>query len=459
MTVALALPAAAQQNNQQDQTQADDGSTFAYALQGDADAFRLGVGPGGLSLGFARSNADSVPTAQGLASAECQFDPEGNATCVEEATEESSYPGNEGNNQPSCAEPAPPPPLGDVLSLTEGCALSMSGLEDQLPFTRNETTAGPIDINLDFSAAPGPGGEVENVKDQIIAELQKIIDRSPPGNPVADLASQILEALQTGEVGEIELGPSSSDIDPDAGVITVTSTAKGPIIRLLGVPAEPVRPVSEKDEAAEGQQAADPLYEGCDITTDDEGNKTAWLFSIEVGEAKASALIDVASRTVDAGETNATAVSVTGLDPSTPEDPTDCRTETIAEGTDAAVIAEGTPIQSSIFVGGKRTEVGDDFATAEAAGVSINLFEGNGEGGGPPPIVIGAARANASVATRIDTPEPTPTPSPTPSVQGNPPEEPRVLPETGGEDYLPYAIVLLVAAAAVGVGARRLGRR
>lgn len=73
--------------------------------------------------------------------------------------------------------------------------------------------------------------------------------------------------------------------------------------------------------------------------------------------------------------------------------------------------------------------------------------------------MIGAARANASVATRIDTPDPTPTPTPEPTVQNNPPEEPRVLPETGGEDYLPYAIVLLVAAAAVGVAARRLGRR
>lgn len=276
------------------------------------------MGPGGLSLGFARSNADSVPTAQGLASAECQFDAEGNANCEPSATEQSSYPGNEGDNTRTRAEPEPPAPIGEFLSLTRGSALSMSGLEDQLPFTRNETTAGPIDINLDFSAAPGPGQPVENAKDQLIEEIKKIIGQGPEDNPLTPFLEQILTALQEGEAGQIELGPSSSDIDPDAGVITVTSTAKGPIIRLLGVPAEPVQPVSEEEEAGEGEQAAEPaLYEGCDITTED-GTKTAWLFSIEVGESKASVLIDVAGRTVDAGETTAAAVSITGLDPREP---------------------------------------------------------------------------------------------------------------------------------------------
>jgi hypothetical protein len=195
-------------------------------------------------------------------------------------------------------------------------------------------------------------------------------------------------------------------------------------------------------------------YQNCETTQDDEGT-TVWLYSIQVGEAQAEALIDTANRTVDVGETNAAAVTLTGLDP---ENPTDCRTQPIAESTDATVIAEGTPIQSSIFVGGKRTEVGDDFATAEAAGVSINLFEGTEGEEGPPPIVIGAARTSAAVATRVDLPA-TPTPTPTQQVQGNPPEEPRVLPDTGGDDLVPYAIALLVAALAIGVTARRLARR
>ncbi len=74
---------------------------------------------------------------------------------------------------------------------------------------------------------------------------------------------------------------------------------------MLGVPAEPVQPVSEEEEAGEGEQAAEPaLYEGCDITTED-GTKTSPLD--RGGESKASVLIDVAGRTVDAGETTAAA--------------------------------------------------------------------------------------------------------------------------------------------------------
>lgn len=446
MTASLALPAAAQQNNQDDTPE----GTLRYALQGDADAFRLGVGPGGLSLAFTRSDADSVPTASGLASAECQFDPEGNATCVEEATEESSYPGNGGDDQTTCAEPAPPAPLGKFLSLTEGCALSQSRLENDLPFTRNEATAGPIDINADFGAIPGAGQDIEDVKEGLIDQIKEVIGQGPE-NPIRDLVDQILIALEEDNIGEIELGPSSSDIDPDAGIITVTSTAKGPIVRLLGVPA-----------VGEPLPGGEEPYDKCEITENAAGEPdTAWLYSIEVGEAKASALIDVAGRTVDVGETNAAAVTVTSPDLGSQE-PTDCRTDPIAEDTEAVVIAEGTPLQSSIFVGGKRTEVGDDFAIAEAAGVSINLFENGDEPGaeGPPPIVIGAARTNASVAMAVDLP-PTPRPPPTqpPPVQNNPPEEPRVLPDTGGDDYVPYAIVLLVAGVAIGVTARRLARR
>jgi hypothetical protein len=444
LAAAVALPAAAMQSpsTASPSPSATPEGMLAYALQGDADAFRLGLGSEGLSLGFARANANSVPTASGLASAECRFDPEGAAICQEGATEESSYPGHEGDDETSCATPEIPGGAGRFLDLGRGCAFSKSGAEADFPFTTNETTADPITIAADGSAVPRRGPE--DLEDQLVGELENLIRRGPGGKRIGDLAEQILEALRDGQLGEIELGPSSSDIDPDGDILTVTSAATGPIIRLLGVPAAP------------------RLYQGCDTTKDDEGTKTAWLYSIAVGEATASAFIDVGGRTVDIGDANAAPVSVTSPNPDTNK-PTDCRTETIAESTDALVIAEGTPIQSSISVGGKRTEVGDDFAIAEADGVSITLFELGDEPDavGPDPIVIGAGRANAAVAIRVDLPEasPTPTRSPTQEVLGNPPKEPRVLADTGGDDYLPYAIVLLLAAALLGITARRLARR
>ena len=457
MTAALALPAAAQQTNQ-NQTQTPEG-TLAYALTGEADAFTLRLGPGGRALAYARADANSVPTASGLASAECQFDPEGAPSCEEAATEESSYPGHEGDAQTSCAKPEIPPPPGEFLNVSRGCAMSTSGLEDGLPFTRNEATAGPITVNLDFSAFPGGGKDLEQFKQELLKQLEDIVKQGPQDNPIAPLVEQILTALQEGNIGEIELGPASSDVEPDGDVIQVVSTAKGPIIRLLGVPAvAPEQPAGDRKTTA---QQAEP-FEGCDITDnpkDPGGPDMAWLYSIEVGESRSAALIDIADRTVDA-EGDGAAVSVTSPDIES-GDPTDCRTDTIAEGTEGVVIGEGTPIQSEILVGGSRTEVGDDFALARAAGVSIHLFQGTDDPSDEEPFMgglrIAAAATNASVAMRVDYASPTPTPSRV--VHNNPPEEPRVLPDTGGDDYLPIAVALLLLAVGVGVVARRLARR
>lgn len=439
LSVALALPAAAQQDNQTPE------GTLAYALQGDASGLTVRIGPGGLALSYTESDANSEPTASGLASAQCEFDAEGRAQCVEGATEESAYPGDEGDSEESCAKSQPPPPLGDFLvSVSEGCAFSRSGLLEGLPFTANNAKAGPLDIKLNPGAFEG-GGELENVRNQVIDALRDLLGEDPPAeDPFSDLLTQILQALENERIGQIEVGPVSSDVNPEANVINVTSTAKGPIIRLFGVPKV---------------DATNPDNESCPSTdTDDDGvDDTTWLYTIRVGESTATALIDTTARTVD-GDGTAAVAMLTQPNLETGTDPTDCRTDEVKG--DSAIIAEGTPVQSEISIGGVVRNVGDDFAEVRASGVKIHLFQGTPEqqefmGG----VLIGTAVANAAVAIRVDLPPPTPPPTPTQPVPNNPPDEPRVLPDTGADDYVPYAVGLLVVAAAVALTARRLARR
>ena len=372
-----------------------------YALQGEGRGLELSIAGQGVTLGLALAEGDSSPRAVGVGAGQCSVlgnnpDPN-NVPCNEATTEKSSTEGDEGDPGQACAAPSLPAPLNTILDIDLACGSSVSNLlGGALPVTTNEGKVAEVGVGLDLT---GLVPQAEDVKEQLIDQLQEIIDQAP--EQVRNAVNQLLDALDEGQAAKIVVGPATANIVADGPVLEVKTTAAGAKIGVVGIPNLDTDGI--------------PIPGTADATEDG-------LIIVEVGSASASAAVrkSDASSSADAQASVVTVKvrDITKAEPTYTEIP-------VAPG-QTVTILEGTPAESTITAAGaeKKEEAGSAVAAADA--VRVHLIKGV-EGG----IKIGLGRATAAVTgNRREVPRPAG----------------RVLPRTGGTNLVWPALALIIAA-------------
>ena len=419
---ALAFPARAQTD---ESPSPDPTSTIRFALGGDARSLGITIQNSGLALAFAEASADSTPTAGGTGSGQCQVDGE-DQECEPAVTEESKFPGEEGNDQPTCAAPQPPEePLGTIISVVEGCGFSRSSGIDGVALTENRGSAGPAALALDLS---GLSDDLENQKDALVDQIRDVIGELPE-NPARDLIDLLLASLQDGQLAQIELGPATSDVVSAEGLVTNVSESQGALINLFEI--VPLKQPGRRESSGAGRRGPEA-----------QGNGPEYLISLEIGASRALAGVnpDTAEVTGDADGSTAT---LRVLDPSTGD--------YIEEELDPDQTIElfgDTPIQTTITLGNKAVITDDEEGCVQASGEGARVQLGQGEefeGG----IDLRIASSGAAACAAEDILQLSPSVSPTT-------QEP--LPATGNDSPVGVAIGLIVVAAVVLYARHRLAR-
>jgi hypothetical protein len=383
----------------------------SFALAGEARALEIALGDQGLTLGFALSRADSGPSAVGVAAGQCavlgqEADPD-ELPCNEETTQKTTLeePGEAGDQL--CAGPAIPAPLDSVLTVDIACGESFSGLTRGVPFTRNAGKVAEAALEFDLS---GLLPQAQDAKKQVVDALQEVLDQAP--DEIENALDQLLDSIDVGQAAQIIAGPATSDISAKGGKLTVSSTAAGARIGVVGIPS--------LDK------------EGLPIPGSSQATEDG-LIIVEVGASNATATVNKFSATADA-DALAAIVTVKVRD-ITKAKPTYIE-QSVAPGQTVTVL-EGTPAESTITAAAATTEVNGRSAAAAADAVRLHLLKGV-EGG----LVIGLGRATA--AANIATVQ---------AARKRPPTE--VLPVTGGTDMTGLVLALMLAAG----GALALRRR
>lgn len=387
-------------------------SRVTYALEGEGRGLELSVLGQGVTLGLALARGDSSPKAIGVGAGQCSVlgrNPNPNdVPCNEDTMEKSSTEGDSGDPGSTCASPALPQPLNTVVTIDVACGNSISNLlGGSLPVTKNEGKVGEIAVGLDLS---GLVPQAEEVKEQLIDQLQEILEQAP--EQVRNAVNQLLDSLDEGQAAQIIVGPASSNITPDGPLLQVRSTASGATIGAVGIPD------LDKDGV--------PLPGTANAVEDG-------LIIVEVGPASASAEV----RRSDASASAAASASVvtikvrdiTQTKPTYEEIP-------VAPG-QSVTILEGTPAESTITAAGAEKKEGPGSAVAAADAVRIHLLKGV-QGG----IVVGLGRATAAVTGKEVRPQ-------------QPKPAGRVLPRTGGTNLIWLALALIAAAGVALVLRRR----
>ncbi|MFN2527054.1 MAG: hypothetical protein ABR505_12475 [Actinomycetota bacterium] len=393
-----------------------------FALAGEARALEVAIGQTGVSLGAAMARADSTPSASGVAAGLCellgtQANPD-SLPCNEQTKIATAYPGPSELLQ-ACAGPALPAPLSTLIKLELACGSSQSGLTNGLPFTTNEGKVADLAVKLDLT---GLVPAVEDVKETVIDQLQDILDIVPV-EPVKNAVNNLLEVLDEGQAGRIQLGPATSNVtSPDANTLQVESTAAGARIGLLGIP----------DLNGQGLPipgTADSLQDG--------------IIIIDIASSKASASINTATAVADAAASpsliKVRVRDITSLTPSYVE-------LDVAPG-QSVTILQGTPLESTISAASSTTDIQEHSASSAADAVGLHLLKGVNGG-----IKLSLARTTAAAnVAALRQPAP---PAPQGPVAAPPKLKPP-LPVTGGTDYTLPAIMLLASAGALYVLRRR----
>jgi hypothetical protein len=384
-----------------------------FALSGEARALELALGDQGLTLGVALAQVDSIPTARGVGAGQCallgdEADPD-NLPCNESTTQTSAYPAQPGDASEKCAGPDVPAPLDSVLTIELACGSSTSGLVKGVPTTSNHGKVANVSLGLDVS---GVIPQAEDAKEQLIDQLQQILDEAP--EPIENALDQLLDALDEGQGVRLLLGPAASDVTTKGSTLTVRSTAAGAVIGAVGIPD-----LDPKGNPIPGSSSA----------TEDG------LIIVEVGSSEASVTVD---RTTAASHAAASPAIVTvKVRDITKVKPTYVEIS-VTEG-QSVTILEGTPAESTITAAGATTEEGDGEARAAADAVSLHLLKGI-QGG----VRISLGRTTATGSVNV--------------VKAAPPAPPEeVLPVTGGRDWTPLGLGLIVLAAVALIARRRLG--
>ncbi|HEY7875288.1 MAG TPA: hypothetical protein VIG64_09215 [Actinomycetota bacterium] len=382
----------------------------AYALSGDARAAELGIAGQGVTLGAAIARADSKPSAQGLGAGQCSLlgdapDPT-KVTCEASTAEQSSSPGEEGEAGTTCAVPSLPDPLGTVLAIQAACGTSSSTIAKGVPTTLNEGRILETSINLDLG---GLSAELQGVKQQVVDQLQDILGQAP--EPINTALTQVLDVVDVGQAGKIEVGIAEANIGAVDNGIQVESTAAGARVGVLGIP--------ELDDDG------NPLPGTADATENG-------LLIIEVGHSRSSVTVDTAKAVAEADASPAIVTvkvrDITTLKPTYTEIP-------VAPGQSQTVL-EGTPLESTIVAA--AADVSNEGTKAAAAADAVRLELITGVQGGIH-LALGRTTAAAQIQPAPERPQPQP---------GPPDEDP--LPVTGGSSaLLPVGIVLILAAGVV----------
>jgi hypothetical protein len=322
--------------------------------------------------------------------------------CNESTTEKSSTKGNEGKPGETCAAPQIPDPLGTVLDVDVACGSSLSNiLTGQLPVTSNEGKISEVSVGLDLTALVP---QAEDVKEQLIDQLQEIINQAP--EQVRNAVNQLLDSLDEGQGAQIIVGPATSNVKVTGPALAVESSAGGARIGVVGIPD------LDKDGI--------PIP-GTSNAVDDG------LIIVEVGSATATAEVlkaDASSKS----SASASIVTVKVRD-ITQTKPT--YTEIPVSPGQTVTILEGTPAESTITAAVATNKQGRNSAVAAADAVRLHLLKGV-EGG----LTLGLGRATAAVTGTETRPE----------RQERPPI---ALPATGGRNLLWLGLVLVMAALAV----------
>ena len=380
----------------------------AYALSGDARAAEVAIAGQGVTLGVAISRADSKPSAEGLGAGQCSLlgdAPEpSKVTCEGSTTEQSSSPGDEGDDGATCAAPSLPDPLGTIIPIATACGSSGSTIAKGIPTTLNDGKVAEAAVNLDLS---GLSGELQGVKEQVVDALQEITGQAP--EPIRTALTQVLDVVDVGQAGKVQVGVASSNIGAVDTGIQVVSTAAKARIGVLGIP--------------EIDDDGNPLPGTADATTNG-------LLIIEIGQSTASVTIDTKKASAEAAADPAIVRikvrDITQVKPTYTEIP-------VAPGQSQTVL-EGTPLESTITAASSEIANEGTKAAASSAAVRLDLLKGV-QGG------IQLALGRTTAAGQIQAaPEPEPQPQP----------EPEPLPVTGGNSvWVKLGVVLLVAAGAV----------
>ncbi|MFN2388774.1 MAG: hypothetical protein ABR575_04105 [Actinomycetota bacterium] len=396
-----------------------------YAFAGEGRALDLSVLGEGVTLGLTLASADSTPSAQGVAAAQCTLvadDPEpGALPCSVENTSKSRYPGDPGSGDPTCTASLPEP-LNAVVTLDVACGNSTSGIAGRVPWTKNQATVARLGTKLPVQAlVPVTLPATEQLVDDLTGALQPVLDQTPAVvHDAVDNVVGLLDDLAETDLLKAEIGTATSTVSTKGAVTTVDSLAAPARIGLVGIPS-----VTADGTAISG--SADPLTNG--------------LVIIEVSQAEASASLNRTAATADSAATAALVTvkirDVTKTEPS-------YVTVTVADG-ETVTVLNGTPAESTITAAGSSTKVTKGSAVAAADAVRLHLLKGVNGG-----VVVGLGRATAAV-TKHKTPAPPPQPEPRK-------RPPTTLPVTGGVGYEGLALGLLVAAGLILAARRRAAR-
>jgi LPXTG-motif cell wall-anchored protein len=396
-----------------------------FALAGEARALEVAFGDQGLTLGLALAQVDSSPKAVGVGAGQCALlgetaNPD-DLPCSDANTENSRYPGDGGDENPTCSG-ALPAPLSDILTLKVACGQSKSGLKGGIPFTTNSAKVAELGAKLPVGVLlpqlDGVQQQVDNLVDTLVATLKPVLDQTPAEvRNAVEQVLQIVDDVDATDALKIELGPSVSNITNDGNVMKVESSAAGARIGILGIPGV----------ATDGTtliQAADPLENG--------------LVIIEVGPSQASAVANKLNATATSAA-SAAIVTVKVRDITKP-DPTYVEVA-VAPGQTVTVL-EGTPAESTITAAVATTKQDENGAQAAADAVRLHLLKGVNGG-----LKLGLSRSTAAATAQAV--------KPAAPIQ-RAPKAPKVLPHTGANDMTLPAIGILLLAGLAFVVRRRI---
>lgn len=419
LMVGLAIPAGAKSTPKS-----------SFALAGEARALEVALGAEGVTLGLALAQADSTPSALGIGAGQCTLlgdtaDPN-DLPCTNDTTEKSAYPGDPGDENPTCSG-ALPAPLDAVLTLQVACGNSTTKLVNGKPMTRNNGRVAKLSASLPVEGVLPvdlPVEQVDQLVDDLVDTLSPVLDQAPDEvRNAIDNVLEVVDTIQTTDVLAVEVGASTSNVIPDGNTMTVESTSAGARIGVLGLPS-----VLENGQIV-GE--ANPLENG--------------LLIIEIGTAQASASVD--SKTALGTAAASPALVTVKVRDITKTEPTYV-TVSVNQG-DTVTVLEGTPAESTITAADSTTssEPGDFKAAADA--VRLHLLKGLDVGPLSGGIKIGLARATAAAKVAVVKPKPPI------QAQPEPPTPDKVLPLTGGTDRTVLAIVLLAIASGALIIRRR----
>jgi LPXTG-motif cell wall-anchored protein len=372
-------------------TPASSQNASAYALSGDARAAELAIAGQGVTLGAAISRADSKPSAEGLGAGQCSLlgdapDPS-KVTCEAATTEQSSSPGEGGEDGATCSAPALPDPLGTVVTIASACGASTSTIAKGVPTTLNEGKVLEAGIELDLS---GLSAELQGVKEQVVDALQDVLGQAP--EPINTALTQLLDVVDLGQAGQLQIGVAESNIGAVENGVQVVSTAAGARIGVLGIP--------------EIDDDGDPIPGTADATTNG-------LLIVEVGQSRASVTVDTEKASAEAAASPSIVTlkvrDITQLQPTYTEIP-------VAPGQSQTVL-EGTPLESTIVAAASDVANEGTSAAASSAAVRLDLIKGV-QGG----IQLALGRTNAAAqvqAAEGTDPQPAPDEDPLPATGGN----------------------------------------